>query len=260
METQPPLPVPVADPQDDLPEAEIARLVTRYRGAAGPVMSVVNLVGTQMESQIEKLPDRVKDRIEEVVEGALMRCYGLAGRTLGSAGTLGERGHRMVAVMTGAVGGFGGLPSAVAELPVTVTVIFRAIQKIAESYGFDPADPEVRLECLQVFGAGSPLHQDDGVNASFLGARVTVTGPALNRVIAVVAPRLSLVLGEKLAAQAVPLLGSVAGAGINYAFLSYYQQMAHVRFGLRKLAERHDRDALLAAFREAAAKPPVSRL
>lgn len=249
MENAPPLPVPVAE----IPEAEIVRLVSRYRKAGGPVMHIVNLFGTRVESQIEKLPDSIKDRIERVVETALHRCYSFAGRTLGEGDTLGESGHRSVALLTGAVGGFGGLPTAVAELPVTVTVIFRAIQKIAESYGYDPADPEVRLECLQVFGAGSPLHEDDGVNTSFLGARVTMTGPALNRVIAAVAPRLSLVLGEKLAAQTVPLLGSVAGAGVNYAFLSYYQEMAHVRFGLMKLAESHDRAVLLEAFRAVAA-------
>jgi hypothetical protein len=44
------------------------------------------------------------------------------------------------------------------------------------------------------------------------------------------------VLGQKLAAQTVPVLGAVAGAATNYAYTSYYQEMAHVHFGLRKLA------------------------
>ena len=51
-----------------------------------------------------------------------------------------------------------------------------------------------------------------------------------------VAPRLATALGQKLAAQAVPLLGAVAGASINYTFVRYYQQIAHVHFGLRRLA------------------------
>ncbi|GHD99415.1 hypothetical protein U879_08850 [Defluviimonas sp. 20V17] len=251
-------PAPNAAP-DAAPDAdEIARLAARYRAAAGPVMTAVNLLGSQVEKRVEALPDAVKDRIETVVEGALRRVYGLAGRTLGQGAGTAEPGHRSAAVLTGAIGGFGGLPSALAELPVTVTLIFRAIQKIAASYGYDPADPSVRLECLQVFGAGSPLHRDDGVNTSFLGARVAITGPALNRVLATVAPRVSVVLSEKLAAQAVPLLGAVAGAGINYAFLRYYQEMAHVRFGLRRLEDRgHDRAQVLAAFRAAAARPPA---
>ncbi|MEZ5911609.1 MAG: EcsC family protein [Paracoccaceae bacterium] len=52
--------------------------------------------------------------------------------------------------MTGAAGGAGGLASALAELPVTVTMIFRAIQKVAAEHGFDPGAEDVRLECLGV--------------------------------------------------------------------------------------------------------------
>ena len=58
----------------------------------------------------------------------------------------------------------------------------------------------------------------------------------MQAVIAKVAPRLAVVLGQKLAAQAVPVLGAVAGAATNYAYTSYYEDMAHVHFGLRKLA------------------------
>ena len=54
--------------------------------------------------------------------------------------------------------------------------------------------------------------------------------------VARVSPRLATVLGQKLAAQTVPVLGAVAGAATNYAYTSYYQEMAHVHFGLRRLA------------------------
>ncbi len=32
------------------------------------------------------------------------------------------------------------------------------------------------------------------------------------------------------------MLGAAAGAGVNVAFLGYYRDMAHVRFGLMRLA------------------------
>jgi len=54
--------------------------------------------------------------------------------------------------------------------------------------------------------------------------------------IATVAPRLAAVLGQKLAAQSVPVLGALAGATSNYVYTNYYQQVAHVHFGLRQLA------------------------
>ncbi len=58
----------------------------------------------------------------------------------------------------------------------------------------------------------------------------------MNSLIAKVAPRLSAVLGQKLAAQTAPVLGAVAGAAVNYAFTSYYQDIARVHFGLKRLA------------------------
>ncbi|MGB8624075.1 MAG: EcsC family protein, partial [Paracoccaceae bacterium] len=51
-----------------------------------------------------------------------------------------------------------------------------------------------------------------------------------------VAPRLATALGQKLAAQTVPVIGAVAGAATNYAFTSYYQEIAHVHFGLKRLS------------------------
>ena len=68
--------------------------------------------------------------------------------------------------------------------------------------------------------------------------------------------------GQKLAAQMVPVLGAAAGAATNYTYTSYYQQMAHVHFGLRRLAIEADldRDAMLERFREKVAQPPVNRM
>ncbi|MDE3078677.1 MAG: EcsC family protein [Paracoccaceae bacterium] len=255
MDTPDPAERPVtlpAAPRAQVPAAEIAALAARQRRAGGLAMKLVNMAGTRIENRLESLPDGVKDRIETAASRALEQSYLLAGRTSDIAPQMGHRGHLALATLSGAVGGAGGIATALAELPVTVTVIFRALQKIAADHGFDPEAAETRLECLQVFGSGGPLKRDDGVNTSFLSARVALNGAALNRVIATVAPRFAAVLGEKLAAQAVPLLGSVAGAGINYAFVNYYQEMAHVRFGLKRLALDYGEAPVLEAFRAAA--------
>ena len=135
-----------------------------------------------------------------------------------------------------AAGGAGGLPTAMAELPVTTTLLLRVIQGVAVEHGFDPLSENVQFDCVQVFSAAGPLSDDDGADLGFLSARVALSGRAMQAVIAKVAPRLAVVLGQKLAAQAVPVLGAVAGAATNYAYTSYYQDMAHVHFGLRKLA------------------------
>ncbi|MEP5154841.1 EcsC family protein, partial [Planktotalea sp.] len=153
----------------------------------------------------------------------------------------------------GAAGGMGGLPTAFAELPVTTTVLLRAIQGIAAEYGFDPADPEIQAECLHVFAAAGPLANDDGADMGFLSARVTLTGATVQGIITQIAPRLGAAFGQKLAAQAVPLIGAVAGAATNYAYTSYYQEMAHVHFGLMRASETYgvDRAQLVLKLSEA---------
>lgn len=250
-------PLPALRPETD-PATEIAALAARYRGANGAVMSLVNSIGTKIENQIGALPDGVKERIEAVTLQALERSYKLA--ELGRKGPdMGAHGHLAIASLSGAVGGFGGLPTAIAELPVTVTVIFSAIQKVAEEHGFDSTLPVTRAECLRVFAAGSPLAADDGINTTFLGARLAVTGATMQRLLAAVAPRLATALGQKLAAQAVPVLGAVAGAGLNYAFLSYYREIAHVRFGLLRLSITHDPAEIMAAFAKAADQVKITR-
>ena len=50
------------------------------------------------------------------------------------------------------------------------------------------------------------------------------------------APKLAAALGKKLAAQTVPVIGAAAGAAANLAFTRYYQEIAHVSFGLKALA------------------------
>ena len=113
----------------------------------------------------------------------------------------------------------------------------------------------------EVFGSAGPLASDDGANLGLIGTRVTLTGAALRALIARVAPRLATVLGQKLAAQTVPVLGAAAGAATNYAYTRYSQEMAQVHFGLRRLAIEADRDMadMVALFREKAGQGRVSK-
>ena len=124
---------------------------------------------------------------------------------------------------------------------MTTTILLRGIQGVAARHGFDPAAENVKFDCVRVFSSAGPLAHDDGTDTGFLTLRLTLTGTAMNKLIAAVAPRLGAVLGQKLAAQSVPVLGALAGAATNYAYSSYYQSMAEVHFGLRRLAIEADR-------------------
>ncbi|NHB78423.1 EcsC family protein [Rhodobacter calidifons] len=241
-------------PTPDL-AAEVAELARRYKRANGPVMRLVNRLGGAFEAQLAALPEPVRDQIERVTAQALEASYGLAAR----APDLGPRGPMAAVIATGAAGGAGGLPTAVAELPVTVTLFLNAIRVEARAAGLDPDEPWVRAECLRVFSAGSPLKEDDGINTSFIGSRLALTGSAVRNLIATIAPRLAAALGQKLAAQAIPVIGAVAGATLNAAYLGYYREVARVRFALVRLAEVHGTEAVEAEFRLATTPPKVIR-
>jgi hypothetical protein len=219
-------------------------------------IQVLNLLGGQAENLLERLPDNVKDKLEDATTKALNVALSAAMRSRGILPDQSTWLNTVAATAMGAVGGAGGLPTALAELPVTTTVLLRAIQGIAVEYGFDPSEPEIQAECLQVFSAAGPLADDDGADMGFLSARVTLTGTTVQTIVARIAPRLSAALGQKLAAQAVPIIGAVAGAATNYAYTSYYQEMAHVHFGLMRAGAAHSipREQLVLHLSEAVKK------
>lgn len=237
-------------PLDAEGRAAIAALAERQRQARGMVMTAISFVGGRVEGALSVMPKPLRKQFDRAVRAALARSYDLAGRSRQGMGARlsGDRANRMMAAVSGAVGGVGGILTAVAEIPVATTVIFRAVQDVAKAHGEDPDDPDTRLECLSVFGAGGPGSEDDGIDTSFVGARLALSGSAVNSMIARVAPRFAAMLGQKLATQAVPILGAAAGAGTNLAFTGYYVEMAHVHFGLRALARRYGEEQVLAHF------------
>ncbi|MEM8822691.1 MAG: EcsC family protein [Pseudomonadota bacterium] len=219
-------------------EEELDRLAQIMRQSNGVGMQVLHLVGRQAEGLLDMLPDPVRKGLEEATARALEHSFDIAAKSRGQVRDGSDWLNRAVTVGTGAAGGFGGLGTALAELPVTTTIILRAIQGIADEHGFDPARPEIRADCLRVFAAAGPLDDDDGTDLTFLTMRLTVTGATIKNLIAKVAPRLAVPLGQKLAAQAVPVIGAAAGAATNYVYTTYYQDMARVQFGLMRLGEQ----------------------
>lgn len=245
---------PVETPADFT--SEVDALAQRFRKANGPFMRLVNRLGGTLESQLALVPDSAREPLERATARALQAAYAVAGR----GPDLGDRTPMVAAIATGSAGGFGGLATALAELPVTVTLILNTIRAAATDAGYDPDQDWVRAECLKVFGAGSPLSSDDGVNTSFLTARLTITGSSVQSIIASVAPKLAGALGQKLAAQAVPVVGAVTGAALNAAFLTYYREVARIRFRLMRLSETHGIEPVLAAFQKAVEPPKIVKM
>lgn len=217
-------------------EQEIETLAKRHAAAGGLGMEVLNALGTQADGLLERLPDPVRERLNDATIDALRAAMRVAH---GSRGLVPDQSawlNKAVGAAMGAAGGLGGLPTALAEIPVTTTLLLRVIEGVATEHGFDPKEENVRFDCVQVFASAGPLEHDDGADLAFLSARVALSGTAMQALITRIAPKLAAVLGQKLAAQAVPVLGAVAGAAVNYSYTRYYTEMAHVHFGLRRLS------------------------
>jgi hypothetical protein len=165
--------------------------------------------------------------------------------------------HRALATASGAAGGAFGLATLPIELPVSTIIMLRSIADIAQSEGEDLSDPEAALSCVQVFALGGRTGSDDASESGYFAVRgllarsvteaaryvaqrglVTDGAPVLVRFIAEVASRFGVVVTQKVAAQAFPVIGALGGAAVNYAFLEHFQDVARGHFTVRRL-ERH---------------------
>jgi EcsC protein family len=175
--------------------------------------------------------------------------------------------HKALAAASGAVGGGFGLAALPVELPISTIIMLRSIGDIARSEGEDLADPESALACLQVFALGP---RDGEANAAesgyfaacgllaksiaeaarFVAERGVVAegAPVLVRFNAQIASRFGVVVTQKLAAQAVPVIGALGGAAVNYVFIDHFQEVARAHFVVRRLERRYGKDAVRAAY------------
>ena len=217
---------------------EIDALVQRYQAAAArPLMKLAKFAGSKIENVMGNIPDGFEAELQNAIKVALEKAYDASDYISNKSytPTVPSYFHKIMATVTGMIGGFAGLAGAAVEMPVSITTMFGSFQKIAEEYGFDRSEEETKLECLKVFSMGGPLDEDDSLDLSFASAKLGLSGQAVHAIIATVSQRFSIMITQKLGASAVPILGALSGGALNYAFISYYEEMAHIRFRLKQL-------------------------
>lgn len=238
--------------------AELMKIAAIHEDAGGGLLALAAKAGEKADQVIDWLPDNFEDKLQGVVDLALRQSYAIAFATHRRRRTKRarpvrnrERFYRFAAGVAGAVGGAGGIATTLADLAITTTLILRSIQDIAASYGEDLNDADVRAHCIAVFGTGGPLSDDDSLDTGLWAGRIALSHQSVSATIRAVLPQFGKSLSEGVLKRAAPLVGAVAGAAINSAFMRYYQQMAHVNFRLRRLSRRHTPKAVLAAFSRA---------
>ncbi len=229
-----------------------------------------SVLGKPIEVLGQALPPVLSQTIARATDSALMAALKVALSTLPNGpSSASNRLHTFLAAASGAVGGALGLSTAALELPVSTTIMLRAIAEIARQEGEDLSDPEAALSCVQVFALGGRSSSDDAAESGYFAVRAALAksvteaarymaergflekgAPALVRFAAQVAARFGIVVSQKIAAQAVPVLGAIGGAAVNAAFMDHFQSLAHGHFTVRRLERAYGREAVRAAYEE----------
>jgi hypothetical protein len=137
---------------------------------------------------------------------------------------------------------------------VTTVIILRSIAEIARSEGHDLSRPGVRMACLEVFALGGPRSRDDAAETGYFAVRAALAktlsdaaqhiaerglaqegAPVLVRLVERIAARFGLVVEEKVALGAIPLISAASGGLINSVFIEHFQAKARGHFIVRRL-------------------------
>ncbi len=240
---------------DPASEAELQNALAVLDSGGGLLVRLADLLGNLMGRGVRMsvrslgMAPSFQAAFQGIVEAALRRAFDIAIFGLPSVPS-GRRRHHMArpaVMLSGALGGFVGLPGLMPDVTVTTVAILRQIARIAQEEGEDLADPETRRACLQVFTLRTEHGTIAGSELGYFSARMAMQGRPLVLLLNEVAATYGLALSRKLALQAVPVIGALAGATLNRAFLVYYEEAARAHFVIRRLERYYGRDMVRSA-------------
>jgi hypothetical protein len=261
-------------------EDDVQALRTAVAALEHPPLAarLAEIAGKPIELFNRALPEPVSKAIAVATTQALRTALGVALRTMRNEPKAASSYlHKALAAMSGAVGGSFGLAALPIELPISTVIILRSIGDVARAEGEDLHDPETARSCLQVFALGGLEGEADAANSGYFAVRGLLTkslaeaarfivdrgvlaegGPVLVRLLAQIASRFGVVVTQKLAAQAVPVIGGLGGAAVNYAFIDHFQEIARAHFTIRRLERRYGKDAVRTAYEELSGATPAA--
>jgi EcsC protein family len=250
-------------------DAEALRQAKKLLEHQSLAVKITGIIGIPIEKGFALLPAKWSEVVNYATRTALEQALNVALLTVDDTGTRASsnRIHKLAVAASGAAGGLFGLPALAIELPVSTTVMLRSIADIARSEGERLTSPEAKLACLEVFAFGGPSQGDHATKTGYFAVRASLArsiseaarhlaqkgvaqegAPALVRFITRVASRFGVAVSEKLAAQAVPMIGAVGGALINSVFMDHFQDMARGHFTIRRLERTYDPELIKNAY------------
>lgn len=223
-------------------------------------MMIATKAGMPVEAFLHMLPTGVQVPVSAAVNKALKQCLRVA-VSLGKSNfaiVRNKQSHTLTVAVTGALGGFFGLPGLLVELPITTTVMLHSIVEIARTQGEDLSNAENALACLEVLALGPKGVRGEALESAYYATRTALAqatreaaayvaqkgltkegGPALVSFLGKIASRFGLEVSEKAAAEFVPVAGAVGGLTLNVLFIQYFQRLAEAHFTVRRLERKY---------------------
>ena len=233
------------------------------------IMRLTEYVGQPVEKAIDFLPEAATEKVYGIVNATVGKLLSLAVKTMDAeaAGRASTMTHKIATGVSGAVGGAFGLPALALELPISTSIILRSIADIARSEGEPIHELDARMACLEVFALGGRSKEVDGSETGYYAVRAALakavsdaakfiaqkgiaekSAPVIVRLIAQLSSRFGAVVTEKMAAQAVPVIGALGGAAINLLFVDHFQDVARGHFIVRRLERIHGKEVVQTAY------------
>jgi hypothetical protein len=236
----------------------------------GLAARLTHLIGMPLAQALSMLPDNWADKIHQASRLALEKNLAFVSRGLHNRNASRWNQSQLLKwanTASGAIGGAFGLPALLLELPVSTSLLLRGIAAEAVRSGEDLDAVPGRLACLEVFALGGTSADDDASESGYFGVRLALaravseaaefvaagrlaseSAPLLVRLLQQVAARFGLIVSQKAAAQAVPIVGAASGALINYAFSDHFTKMAYGHFTVRRLERSYGHDLVRSSY------------
>jgi hypothetical protein len=239
---------------------------------------LADYAGVPVNRVLGILPKVANNQLSAMVRAAIMKGLDVAIDTLEDEPppTPAKWFSSFLAGVTGGVSGLVGLAALPVELPLTTTFMLRAIAAIARHEGEDLSKIEARLACLEVFALGSKQRNEQVDNLGYYAARallskytsdivsfvaergaVDVSAPVVSSMVSEIVSRFGLVVSDKVAAGALPVLGAIGGATVNVIFMDHFQRVAQAHFSLRRLERTYGAATIRRHYADLATRLPA---
>lgn len=256
-----------------LSPANLKALQRAVRALENPRLAskLADYAGQPVNRVLRLMPQIASDRLNDLVRSTILQCLELAIDSLDEVPS--PPSTWLSSTMAGITGGISGAFGWIAlpvELPLTTTLMLRSIADIARHQGEDLSGVAGRLACMEVFALGGN-RAENKMNIGYYAARAflaRLTGeasayllergvagasaPVVTSFVTEVSSRFGIVVSDRVAAGALPVLGALGGATVNVIFMDHFQRIAEGHFTIRRLERQYGDEAIQRRYAELA--------